>query len=337
MLSKRLGQIVALLFAIILYPQYTLAVDLKSLKEDYKRPLFVPFPQSAAYTPQRATLGKMLFFDPRLSGAKDMNCVSCHNPSFGYEVPVETPIGAAKTRLARQAPTLLNAAWVKPLFWDGRAKTLEEQAQGPITAPVEMNAKFDDIVETLEMIPEYTRWFDIVFPKRGISKETILQAIATYERTIVSGWSPFDRWIEGNEDAISESAKRGFQIFNGKGLCAKCHSGWNFTDNEFHDIGVYTEDIGRGAIEAAYVKMQHAFKTPGLRNLIYRAPFMHNGSLPDLDAVLAHYNSGGMERQSRSEHVRALHLSDGEIADLKAFLLTLTAERIEEPMPTLPN
>ncbi|WP_068312523.1 cytochrome-c peroxidase [Polycladidibacter hongkongensis] len=313
------------------------AQDLAALKELYKRPLEIPFPSNAVYTPQRATLGKMLFFDPRLSGAKNMNCVSCHNPSFGYEVPVETAVGSANVALKRQAPTVLNAAWVTTMFWDGRAATLEEQAEGPITAPVEMNGKFEDIIGILEEIPEYAEWFAAAFPTKGITKSTILTAIATYERTVVSGWAPFDRWVEGQDRAISQSAIRGFKLFNGKAKCDKCHTGWNFTDNKFHDVGLFGDDLGRGALEPDNSKMQFAFKTPGLRNLSYRAPFMHDGSLPDLDAVMAHYNSGGMERPSRSEHVHPLELNNEELEDLKAFMLSLTAEQTQTPMPTLPN
>ncbi|WP_197432745.1 cytochrome c peroxidase [Pseudovibrio brasiliensis] len=313
------------------------AADINSLKEQYRRPLEIPFPDSAPYSPQMATLGKMLFFDPRLSGNKNINCVSCHNPSFGYEVPVPTAVGSANTHLGRQAPTVLNAAWVAPMFWDGRAETLEEQAAGPITNPEEMDGKFETIVEVLDEIPGYNKWFGLVFPNEGITRDTVLTAIATYERTVVSGWAPFDRWVEGDEGAISASAKRGFALFNDKGNCAPCHTGWNFTDNKFHDIGTPTEDIGRGLYEEDNPKAQFAFKTPGLRNLTYRAPFTHNGSIPDLETMIAHYNSGGIERPSRSEHVRPLDLTEQEMEDLKNFLVSLTAERIETPMPTLPN
>ena len=306
-------------------------------KDDFRRPLDIPFPDSAPYSPQRATLGKMLFFDPRLSGAQNMTCASCHNPSFGYETPVATAIGAANTPLGRHAPTILNAAWVAPFFWDGRAPNLEEQAAGPITAEVEMNGKFDVIVETLRSIPDYVGWFDAMFPGEGITRESILVAIATYERTVVSGWAPFDRWVEGNEDAISESAKRGFELFVGKTGCVRCHSGWNFTDNKFHDIGLDTEDVGRAAIAAHEERAQHAFKTPGLRNLTYRAPFMHNGEIDNLEQVVSHYMTGGINRASLSKEMKPFELTDREMDDLMAFLRSLTAERSEPSIPVLPN
>lgn len=308
------------------------------LKSYYERPLYIPFPSEAPYSPQLATLGKMLFFDPRLSSTGSMNCASCHTPSFGYEAPVERAVGAGGQPLPRHANTLLNMAWVAPLFWDGRAETLEEQAIGPITSPLEMDGDFEDIVAKLSEIQEYRVWFEKLFPEQGVSKDAILTAIATYQRTIVSGWSPFDRWIEGDETAISDSAKRGFALFNGKALCSDCHTGWNFTDNEFYDLGLGDDDPGRGAIETDDEILKHTFKTPGLRNLTLRAPFMHNGALPDLEAVILHYESGGMTRPTRSvQMIEPFELTEEERKDLIAFLLTLTAEEEETAMPILPN
>lgn len=324
---------IAVCLSAVLLPQPIEAAD----KSAYKRPLMIPFEKVTKYTPQLATLGKMLFFDPRLSGNKNMTCATCHNPSFGFETPVETPVGAANTHLDRQAPTVLNAAWVTPNFWDGRAKTLEEQAAGPITAAAEMNGKLDEIVENLKNVPDYKKWFDEVFPSSGINQENLLTAIATYERTVVSGWSPFDRWVDGDEMAISDSAKRGFDLFTGKAQCSSCHTGWNFTDNQFHDIGLDTKDIGRSKLEPNNPKAMHAFKTPGLRNTAYRGPFMHNGSLPDLQSVMFHYEFGGISRPSLSNFMVPLSLEDSEREDLIAFLNTLTAEKQDTPLPTLPN
>jgi len=305
---------------------------------DYKRPLFIPFDKVTPYSPQLATLGKMLFFDPRLSGAKNMTCASCHNPSFGFETPVETPIGAANTRLGRQAPTVLNSAWVTTaFFWDGRAPTLEAQAAGPISAAAEMNGKLDDIVTALKGIPDYNSWFTQIFPDKGITQENLLTAIATYERTVVSGWSPFDRWVDGDETAVSDSAKRGFELFTGPAMCSSCHSGWNFTDNQFHDIGLPGEDIGRAKLEPDNPKAMHAFKTPGLRNTLYRGPYMHDGSLKTMEQVIAHYESGGISRPSLSADMLPISLSDGDRKDLIAFLQTLTSEQQDLPLPTLPN
>ena len=311
--------------------------NLDSLKQQYKRPLTIPFPASAPYSPQLATLGKMLFFDPRLSGAQNLSCASCHNPSFGYEVPVPGAIGSANTPLPRKAPTVLNAAYTPIFFWDGRAKDLEEQAQGPLTAAAEMNGKFPEIVSRLKKIPEYQFWFDRLFQAPGVTKENLLTAIATYERTVVTGWAPFDRWIDGDETAISDSAMRGFGLFNGKAGCAACHEGWNFTDNQFHDVGIPDDDIGRGKYEPENPMAKHAFKTPGLRNLIYRAPFGHAGQFPNLESILAFYQTGGSDRASKATQMKPFSLSVAETEDLLNFLKSLTAEKVETPLPNLPN
>ena len=311
--------------------------DTDALKSAYKRPASVPFPKDAPYSPQMATLGKMLFFDPRLSGAQNISCASCHNPSFGFEVPVPGAIGSANTPLSRKAPTILNAAWTPIFFWDGRAPTLEAQAAGPITAPAEMNGNFHDISDRLSNISEYNLWFDRLFPKPSVTRANILTAIATYERTIVAGTAPFDRWIEGDETALSPSAKLGFALFNGKAGCAGCHSGWTFTDNQFHDIGIPGNDIGRGKYEPDNILAQHAFKTPGLRNLSYRSPFGHAGQFPDLAYTIAFYESGGVARPSRSPLIRPFSLTDAETTGLLDFLRSLTAEKTETALPNLPN
>lgn len=317
----------------LLAAQPTAAADLSA----YKRPLLIPFEKVTPYSPQLATLGKMLFFDPRLSGNKNMTCASCHNPSFGFETPVKTPVGAANTHLGRQAPTVLNAAWVTPNFWDGRAPTLEAQAAGPIGAPAEMNGKLDEIVVEMKKIPDYDKWFEEVFPDQGVTKGNMLTAIATYERTVVANWSPFDRWVDGDEAAVSDSAKRGFELFTGKAGCSACHTGWNFTDNKFHDIGLPGDDIGRAKLEPDNPKAMHAFKTPGLRNTLYRGPYMHDGSLKTMAEVIAHYESGGISRPSLASDMLPFSLEDNEREDLIAFLGTLTAEKQDIPLPTLPN
>lgn len=306
------------------------------MRDVFERPLSIPFPDDRPYSPQIATLGKMLYFDPRISGAQNMSCASCHNPSFGWETPVDGAVGAMNTRLGRHAPTVLNQAWVHPYFWDGRADTLEEQAAGPITAEVEMNATFEEVIARLQQVDEYRRWFDRLFPGEGISEDTITLAIATYERTIVSGWSPFDRWVDGDDDAISESALRGFELFVGEAQCISCHSGWNFTDNLFHDIGLPTDDIGRAALEPNDELARHAFKTPGLRNISLRAPFMHNGSVQTMRDVIEHYATGGIQRPSLSPMMAPLDLTQRDIDDLIAFMESLTEEVTEVPTPVLP-
>jgi len=321
----------------ILAEKYSHAADPDELKSQYRRPTTVPFPAKAPFSPQMATLGKMLFFDPRLSGMQNLSCASCHNPSFGFEVPVPRPIGAANTPLGRKAPTLLNAAWIPKLFWDGRAPDLESQALGPITAPAEMNGDIPVIVARLKATPDYARWFRTLFPADGVTQENILTAIATYERTVVAGWAPFDRWIEGDAGAISPAAQRGFVLFNGKAGCASCHTGWNFSDNKFHDLGIPTEDIGRAAFEPDNPLAQYAFKTPGLRNLTYRAPFGHAGQFATLEDIITFYETGGLPRPSKSPLMRPLALTAEDRTDLIAFLRALTAEQTRTALPNLPN
>lgn len=313
-------------------------VDLAALKAKYKRPDTIPFPKTNPYTPEKAALGKMLYFDPRVSKAQNMTCASCHNPSFGWEAPVDRAIGAQNTPLGRHAPTVLNQAWgEKHYFWDGRASTLEEQAKGPIEADVEMNMPLDELVSRLKGVKDYVYWFDRVFPNEGINEDTIAKAIATYERTVIATYSPFDRWLAGDETAISESAKRGFKVYNNEARCADCHSGWNFTDNKFHDIGLESDDIGRGKYEPDNKTAKHAFKTPGLRDLTQRMPFMHDGSLADLEEVIAHYVTGGISRPSLSPLMQPLFLSEQQTADLITFLKTLTGKKDIVALPILPN
>jgi cytochrome c peroxidase len=313
------------------------ADDLTQLKAAYKRPLEVPFPASNPYTLEKAALGKALFFDPRLSGVQNINCASCHNPSFGWEVPVETAVGAGNVHLGRQAPTVLDAAWRQPFFWDGRAATAEDQAKGPIQAPMEMNLPLPDAVARLSAIPAYDAWFKKAFPDKGVTDDTIVAAIATFERTVVASYAPFDKWIDGDESAISDSAKRGFMLFTGKAMCSQCHSGWEFTDNKFHDIGTTTTDIGRAKIEPDNPLAMYAFKTPTLRDTAQRAPYMHSGKFATLKDVIDHYMTGGIDRPSRSPQMTAISLDDREVDDLIAFLGTLTGEKQVVTLPVLPN
>jgi cytochrome c peroxidase len=306
-------------------------------KSEFRRPDTIPFPADNPYTPEKAALGKALYFDPRLSGAENMNCATCHNPSFGWEAPGKTAVGAQNTHLARKGPTILNVAWVHPFFWDGRAASPEEQAKGPIQAAAEMNLPLTEAVKRLESVPDYRSWFARVFPGQGVTGENITRAIATYERTVVASYAPFDRWVDGDETAISDQAKRGFALFTGKAQCVACHTGWNFSDNQFHDIGTSLVDIGRGKLEPDNPMAQYAFKTPSLRDAAQRAPYMHNGEFATLSAVLDHYAGGGVDRPSLSPLIKRMAISEAEKAELISFLQTLTGSRQVVALPVLPN
>jgi cytochrome c peroxidase len=295
----------------------------------------VTFPENAPYSPQIATLGKMLFFDPRLSGAQNMSCATCHNPSFGWESPGPRAIGALNEPLKRRAPALENLAQSQNFFWDGRAASFEEQARGQITSPKEMNSSLADVVRWLSLNRRYKEWFGTLFPGEGLTENTVVRSIATFERTLESGWAPFDDWVEGKEEAISEEAKQGFDLFVGKAGCSSCHMSWALTDYSFHDIGLDTDDEGRAAVTGDPL-MRFSFKTPSLRNIELRAPYMYDGRLVNLEAVLAHYQSGGLERPSKSPLIAPLDFSPEERSDLIAFLKTLTAYSVEVSMPSLP-
>jgi cytochrome c peroxidase len=313
------------------------APSIEELKALYRRPETIPFPKDNPYTVEKAALGKKLYFDTRLSAANILSCAACHSPAYGWGDGQPRGVGHNMKQLGRRSPTIINAAYGQIFMWDGRASSLEEQALGPIRADVEMNLPIEQLMDKLKGIPEYAPLFQAVFPKEGMMPETIAKAIATYERTVVSGRAPFDAWIEGDTKAISEEAKRGFVLFNTKGACQECHSGWNFTDDSFHDIGLATADIGRGKQLPGVIKMQHAFKTPGLREIARRGPYMHDGSVATLEAVMEHYNQGGIKRASLSELMKPLGLTKQESADLVAFMKTLTSEMDPTTVPVLPR
>lgn len=312
-------------------------LTLEQMRAQYQRPDAIPFPADNPYTLAKVALGKDLYFDTRLSGANVLSCASCHNPAYGWGDGLPKGVGHGMKTLGRRSPSIINAAFGPIFMWDGRAGSLEEQALGPIKTDVEMNLPIDKLMERLKGIPGYVPLFDAAFPNEGIRPETVAKAIATYERTVVSARAPFDSWIDKNESAISEEAKRGFVLFNTKAGCAQCHSGWNFTDFSFHDIGLADDDVGRGKFLPSIEKMQHAFKTPSLREIVRRGPYMHDGSIPTLDAAVEHYDKGGIDRPSRSELVRPLGLTSQEKKELVAFMRTLTSEPDPTTVPVLPR
>jgi cytochrome c peroxidase len=308
-----------------------------TMKAQYRRPALISFPKDNPYTPEKAALGKKLYFDTRLSVSSAQSCASCHSPGFGWGDGLALGIGHGMAKLGRHSPTIINAAWGEIFMWDGRLPTLEEQALGPIQSPGEMNMPIEQLMERLASIAEYKPLFAAVFPKEGMKPETLAAAIATYERTVVSERAPFDAWIEGDEKAITEEAKRGFAVFNTKAQCSSCHEGWNFTNDGFQDIGLPSEDVGRGQFVPGVLKMQHAFKTPGLREITRRSPYMHDGSLATVEEVIEHYDRGGVDRPSRSDLMKPLGLTSQEKFDLVAFLQTLTSNLTPTALPFLPR
>jgi cytochrome c peroxidase len=298
----------------------------------------VPFPADNQYTAEREELGKTLFFDPRLSGSNWISCATCHNPALAWGDGLPKAIGHGMKTLGRRTPTILNTGWAAALFWDGRADSLEEQALGPITAPGEMNLRLDAMVKKLRTIPGYRTLFARAYPREPISGTAVAKALATFERTVVSSLAPFDRWIDGTSQAVSPEAQRGFVLFNTKARCAKCHAGWRFTDDSFHDTGLPGADHGRGQLLADIDVAQFAFKTPTLRNVDRRAPYMYDGSVQTLEEVVDLYNRGGaVRRPGLSPEITPLQLTGEERRALVAFLRTLTSEDTPITLPVLPR
>ena len=293
----------------------------------YRAPATIPFPSDNPYTPAKADLGRRLFFDPILSGDNNRACVSCHSPDLAWSDGRPRAATLAGSDMDLRTPTLLNVAWQEgPLGWDGKFRTLEVVARTPITGAGNMNLKIPEAVKRLAADESYREAFAAAFGDPTVSPERLDAALATFQRLIVAAKAPFDRWIGGDEAAISEAAKRGFDLFNSRAGCSGCHSGWSFTDGSFHDIGTATgADLGRGRLMPSSVALRYAFKTPTLREIGKRAPFMHDGSVATLEAVVDLYDKGGIERPSRSRQIRPLNLAPDEKADLLAFLGTLTA------------
>jgi cytochrome c peroxidase len=313
------------------------SVELQTALTDFERSATMPVPKTNPVTTEKIELGKTLFFDPRLSGSGALSCASCHNPSLAWGDAMPTGLGHLGGRLGRHTPTILNVAFGEPYFWDGREHTLEGQAKGPLTSAAEMNMPAKAAVERVQSIPGYLPMFSQAFPGQPITIDTIAAAIATFERTVVSGSAPFDRWVGGDDEAISDSAKRGFLLFNGKANCADCHRGWRFSDDGFHDIGLAGTDQGRARVAPGIVQLQQAFKTPTLRNINQLAPYMHDGSLATLAAVIEHYDTGFVRRASLDTQMRPLGLSVEEKSELLAFLDSLTSIDAPVIVPILPH
>jgi cytochrome c peroxidase len=280
----------------------------------------------------------MLFFEPLLSGSGKTSCATCHNPALSWADGLPKAVGDKAKPLARRSPTLLNIAWLSILGWDGGFPGIEQMTFVPITGKNNMSLDEATAIKRLAARSSYVDAFRAAYSDGTITRARIENAIATYERTLVSGEAPFDRWISGDERAIDKAAKRGFVLFTGQAGCANCHSGWAFTDGSFADVGVGKEgDLGRAAWFPTSVKLQHAFKTPTLRDVARRGPYMHDGSLPSLAAVIDLYDRGGINRPSRAPEIKPLGLSPQQKSDLIAFLNTLTSATKAVSVPVLPR
>lgn len=290
----------------------------------------VPVPEDNPLTAAKVELGKQLYFDKRLSIDKTVSCASCHDPAKGWSNGESVATGVSLKKGGRSAPTVLNTAYQTSQFWDGRARTLEDQALGPIQNPIEMAMSLEQVVERLNGIGGYRKQFKEVFNADEVTSENIAKAIASYERTVLSGDAPFDRYKAGDAQALSPAAERGRALFFGKANCSACHAGPNFTDNAFHNIGVGMDkpqpDIGRQE-QSKLEGDRGAFKTPTLRDIARSAPYMHDGSLQTLEDVVEHYNKGGIANPQLDEELFELKLTATEKADLVTFLKEGLASR----------
>jgi cytochrome c peroxidase len=267
-------------------------------------------------------LGKQLYFDARLSRDNTVSCASCHDPAKGWSNGEAVATGIGGQKGGRSAPTIVNSAYQYFQFWDGRAAELEGQALGPIQNPIEMNMTLEELIPKLNGIEGYKKQFQEVFGT-DVTSDGIAKAIASFERTVLSGDAPYDRFKAGDTKALSEAAERGRKVFFNKAQCSSCHTGANFTDGAFHNIGIGMEhekpDEGRKT-ESKLDGDRGSFKTPTLREIARTAPYMHDGSLKTLEDVVDYYDKGGTANEHLDETIFPLNLSADEKRDLVTFL-----------------
>ena len=290
-------------------------------------------PEDNPVTEEKLKLGKRLFFETSISVDHSISCASCHVPENGFADPSQFSSGVGGKKGGRQSPPAFNRIFTLRQFWDGRAATLEEQALGPVQNPIEMAMPdMETVVKRLESDPEYVALFKAAFPPEGgVTAEHIANSIATFERSILAGNSPFDRFQAGDKSAMSEAAQRGYEIFKdeNRGNCETCHVGFNFSDENYYNLGVAMDakkpDLGRYAIQKLE-GYQGAFKTPTLRQITQTGPYMHDGSQKTLEEVVDFYNKGGHANKWLNSKVKKLNLSKQDQKDLVEFLKALTGE-----------
>lgn len=323
--SFRFKLSVAVVPALLLVGGLTIGLQASDEKPESAVPAGLPpvvHPKDNPSTPEKIALGKQLYWDKRLSKDSTISCASCHDPKKGWSNGDQFATGVGLKKGGRNSPTVLNSAYNRFQFWDGREPSLEAQAVGPIQNPIEMSMTEEVVVERLNKIAGYKAQFQEVFGT-DVTLKNIGKAIAAYERTVLAGDSPYDRYKAGDEKALSEAALRGRRVFFNKALCSACHSGPNFTDNGFHNVGVGMDkkdyDVGRFAVQKLGGN-RGAFKTPTLRDIARSAPYMHDGSMKTLEEVVEHYNKGGIDNPYLSEDIFPLKLTDQEKKDLVTFL-----------------
>ncbi len=321
--------------------KYTFKAGDPSLRE-WLLPDVPPTPADNPLTRERIELGKTLFFDPRLSGDGTIACASCHSPMFGWSDGLPTGKGFQGQVLNRASPTIVNTAFNSIQMWDGRKRSLEDQALGPMETSAEMNMDLRKLFSFLKSSQRYRELFARAYPGEPIGGDTVAKAIASYERTIVSNDSPFDRWVKGDANAMTPAQVDGFKVFvdKDKGNCAACHQGGNFTDNGFHNLGLASygkknPDMGRYA-QLPLKMMKGAFKTPTLRDIDRTAPYFHDGSAKTLEEVVAHYVDGGHVKKDLDPNMKPLKISKRDERSLVAFMHALTTAPKAVSLPNIP-
>jgi cytochrome c peroxidase len=307
-----------------------------------------PHPPGNPSSPARAALGRMLFFDPVLSGNQRMACATCHDPAHGFKDRRVFSLGSDGRPRPRRTPSVANLAYSRPLFADGRAGSLEEQALEPLLAAAEMGGNVEAIKTRLRANRGYRELFERAFPGDSIDLPLIIQAIAAYERTLVVNDTPYDRWAQGDESAMSAAAKRGFAIFNGKGLCADCHAAPLFGSDDLDPIGTPDRDAAGHLVRGSDPGLARltgsqedfgAFRATTLRTAVVGGPYMHNASFRTLEEVVDFYDQGGsvglgLAIPHQDASVRKLHLSATERKNLVEFLHALEQQK---PLDRIPD
>jgi cytochrome c peroxidase len=290
-------------------------------------------PKENPLTVEKIKLGRRLYFEKSLSIDGTVSCATCHAPEKGFSDDEPTSTGVGGKKGDRHSPTVVNRIFSAAQFWDGRAPSLEEQALGPVQNPVEMGMPdMKIVIEKLKSDPSYLESFKAAFPPDGaIAAENVGKAIASFERTILSGNSPYDRFMTGDKGAMSESAQRGMQVFKDekKGNCETCHAGPNFTDENYNNIGVgmAAQNPDQGRYQVTRLEgHQGAFKTPTLRDVAMRGPYMHDGSQKTLEVVVDYYVKGGHRNKWLSPKIQPVRLSKQEQRDLVEFLKALSGQ-----------
>jgi cytochrome c peroxidase len=338
LLRKSLLGALAISSVAMLSPWAAMAGDYKLKIPFGLEPSAVVIPADNPLTTEKVELGRTLFFDKRLSADNTIACANCHQAKFGFTDGMPVSAGIRGQKGGRSAPVSFNRVFSSAQFWDGRADTLEAQSIGPFINPIEHGfTTHANMVAKMKKIPGYKKLFMDVFGE-DITIDNVGKAIASFQRTVLSGNSPADRFDQGGETgAIPETAQRGLTLFRDKARCTKCHSGFNFTDEKFHNLGIGWDDnkvdLGRYMVTQNPEELG-AFKTPTLREISRTAPYMHDGRFKTLEDVVNFYNKGGVKNPHQDPLILPLELTDQEKSDLVSFLRTLNGEgwqHIAEP------